>query len=58
MNFDTESGDVLLLELSSQVTLDESGLFRAFQLAKSFVDDEKRFHDAPVDGQSEMETRK
>ena len=27
VNFDTESGDVLLLELSSQVTLDESGLF-------------------------------
>lgn len=56
MNFDTESGDVLLLELSSQVTLDESGLFRGVQLARSFVEGGKRFHDAPVDGQSEMET--
>lgn len=26
MDFDTQGGDVLLLELSSQVTLDESGL--------------------------------
>lgn len=58
MNFDTESGDVLLLELSSQVTLDESGLFRGVQLAESFVEDGKRFHDAPVDGQSEMERRR
>jgi len=58
VNFDTESGDVLLLELSSQVTLDESGLFRGVQLAKSFVEGENRFHDAPVDGQSEMETRR
>lgn len=26
VNFDTEGGDVLLLELSSQVALDKSGL--------------------------------
>lgn len=27
VNFDTESGDIFLLELSSQMTLDEGGLF-------------------------------
>ena len=35
VNFDTESGDVLLLELSSQVTLDESGLFWAYPVSLS-----------------------
>lgn len=33
VNFDTESGDVLLLELSSQVTLDESGLLCGYPVS-------------------------
>lgn len=30
MNFHTQSGNVLLLEFSSQVALDEGGLFNSF----------------------------
>lgn len=33
MHFDTESCDVLLLELASKVTLDEGGLYRVGQSA-------------------------
>jgi hypothetical protein len=35
VNLDTESGDVLLLEFTSQVTLDESGLVSIALVMKS-----------------------
>lgn len=55
MNLDTEGCDVLLLELSGQVTLDESGLFVAPQSVESFAKGKKRSGGAQVDGRGQME---